>query len=62
MRKIYWQYLRPGQMILSIGTDVSVRSTIKRNTDWVKLTRGLLYYYGTLNTSPTGRNGGETYE
>ena len=39
------------ESILSIGTDVSVRSAIKRNTDWVKLTRGLLYYYGALDTS-----------
>eukprot|EP00130_Batrachochytrium_dendrobatidis_P008629 XP_006683504.1 hypothetical protein BATDEDRAFT_93263 [Batrachochytrium dendrobatidis JAM81] len=37
------------ESILSIGTNVSVRSTIKRNTNWVKLTRGLLYYYGTLH-------------
>ncbi|QGS69358.1 hypothetical protein CV093_16860 [Oceanobacillus sp. 143] len=32
-----------------MGTDVSLRSTVKRNTDWIKLTRGLLYYYGTLS-------------
>ncbi|RDW15427.1 YecA family protein [Oceanobacillus chungangensis] len=37
------------KVILSLGTDVGIRSTIKRNTNWVKLTRGLLYYYGTLS-------------
>ncbi len=25
--------------------------TIKRNTEWIKLTQGLLYYYGTLGTN-----------
>ncbi|RDW21300.1 hypothetical protein CWR48_02480 [Oceanobacillus arenosus] len=39
------------ESILLIGTDVRVRSAIKRNTNWIKLTRGLLYYYGALDLS-----------
>lgn len=27
----------------------SVRETLRRNTEWIKLTRGLLYYYGALH-------------
>ncbi|MGM0845717.1 MAG: YecA family protein [Bacillota bacterium] len=35
--------------ILEAGSDASVQSIIKRNTEWLNLTRGLLYYYGTLS-------------
>ncbi|MGY0694226.1 SEC-C metal-binding domain-containing protein [Virgibacillus sp. FSP13] len=28
-----------------------VKSIVRKNTEWIKLTRGLLYYYGTLNLS-----------
>ncbi|MEI3611906.1 YecA family protein [Pseudogracilibacillus sp. SO30301A] len=28
--------------------NVNIRATVKRNTEWIKLTHGLLYYYGTL--------------
>jgi hypothetical protein len=29
--------------------DSSFRDTIRRNTEWIKLTHGLLFYYGTLS-------------
>ncbi len=35
--------------ILALKHDLHVRATIKRNTKWIKLTRGLLYYYGVLD-------------
>ncbi|GIP64042.1 preprotein translocase subunit SecA [Virgibacillus pantothenticus] len=35
--------------ITALKHDINVRATIKRNTKWIKLTRGLLYYYGVLN-------------
>ena len=31
--------------------NVNIRAIVKRNTEWIKLTRGLLYYYGTLSES-----------
>lgn len=31
--------------------NVNIKATVKRNTEWIKLTRGLLYYYGTLSES-----------
>ncbi|SES62780.1 SEC-C motif-containing protein [Oceanobacillus limi] len=34
--------------IKSLTHNVNIRSKIQRNTNWVKLTNGLLYYYGTL--------------
>lgn len=34
--------------ILSLERNLSVRSVIKRNTEWIDLTTGLLHYYGTL--------------
>ncbi|WP_453990912.1 SEC-C metal-binding domain-containing protein [Bacillus nitroreducens] len=35
--------------MLTLEDDLKLRSIIKRNTDWIKLTSGLLYYYGTLS-------------
>lgn len=37
------------EQIIDLKNNVTVRATINRNTEWIKLTRGLLYYYGTLN-------------
>ncbi|GGA80067.1 SEC-C metal-binding domain-containing protein [Ornithinibacillus halotolerans] len=37
--------------ILTLEKNVTIRAIIKRNTEWLKLTHGLLYYYGTLGTS-----------
>ncbi|WP_232214173.1 Rho termination factor N-terminal domain-containing protein [Bacillus sp. SG-1] len=34
--------------ITELANDKEVQLTVKRNTEWLKLTRGLLYYYGTL--------------
>lgn len=34
--------------ILSLANHLNIRSVIKRNTEWIKLTTGFLYYYGTL--------------
>lgn len=36
--------------ILSLKNNLTVRANIKRNTELITLTRGLLYYYGTLNS------------
>ncbi|WP_079529175.1 SEC-C metal-binding domain-containing protein [Halobacillus hunanensis] len=36
--------------ILSLKNDLKVRAAISRNTEWIKLTQGLLYYYGTLSS------------
>ncbi|WP_234987146.1 Rho termination factor N-terminal domain-containing protein [Bacillus sinesaloumensis] len=37
--------------IITLEKDVHIKSVIARNTDWIKLTHGLLYYYGTLKVS-----------
>ncbi|WP_256243228.1 hypothetical protein [Bacillus sp. V3B] len=37
--------------ILSLKNDLKVRATIRRNTEWIKLTQGLLHYYGTLSNT-----------
>lgn len=37
-------------MFLTIENDLEVHATVKRNTEWIKLTNGLLYYYGTLSS------------
>lgn len=37
--------------ILALKNNVNIRATINRNTEWIKLTYGLLYYYGTLSRS-----------
>ncbi|WP_138419639.1 YecA family protein [Aquibacillus sediminis] len=37
--------------IMELNNDVNVRAKINRNTEWIKLTNGLLYYYGTLKKS-----------
>ncbi|MDR7003048.1 SEC-C metal-binding domain-containing protein [Neobacillus niacini] len=37
--------------IITLEEDKNLTSTIKRNTEWIKLTFGLLYYYGTLSIS-----------
>src|SRR5690625_3865094 len=37
------------EQIIAWKNNVNIRAIIKRNTAWIKLTRGLLYYYGTLN-------------
>ncbi|WP_186579733.1 SEC-C metal-binding domain-containing protein [Aquibacillus kalidii] len=35
--------------IKALKNNFTVRSKVKRNTEWLTLLRGLLYYYGTLN-------------
>ncbi|WP_269635344.1 YecA family protein [Oceanobacillus manasiensis] len=35
--------------VLNLNDSLQVRAIVKRNTEWIKLTRGLLYYYGTLS-------------
>ncbi|MGD7024829.1 YecA family protein [Rossellomorea vietnamensis] len=35
--------------ILELNKDENATSVIRRNTEWIKLTKGLLYYYGTLS-------------
>ncbi|MDG5788810.1 SEC-C metal-binding domain-containing protein [Evansella sp. AB-P1] len=35
--------------INALKNNFSVKKAINRNTEWIKLTRGLLYYYGTLS-------------
>jgi hypothetical protein len=37
--------------ILTLERDLHFRGIIKRNTEWIKLTHGLLYYYGTLTVA-----------
>lgn len=37
--------------IITQKNNLSIRATVKRNTEWMKLTRGLLYYYGTLSST-----------
>ncbi|MDY0406446.1 SEC-C metal-binding domain-containing protein [Virgibacillus sp. 179-BFC.A HS] len=39
------------EQIINLKNDAKIKKTIKRNTAWIKLTRGLLYYYGTLSSS-----------
>jgi len=39
------------EQITALKSNVEARGTIKRNTEWIKLTGGLLYYYGTLNVN-----------
>jgi len=34
-----------------LDDDVNYQSIIKRNTEWIRITQGLLYYYGTLKTN-----------
>jgi hypothetical protein len=34
--------------IIAIQNNIEIKSKITRNTEWIKLTNGLLYYYGTL--------------
>lgn len=36
--------------ILSMKNNLQFRAMVKRNTEWIKLTKGLLYYYGTVNS------------
>ena len=41
----------PLELLPSIGEivrDEMILTDVKRNTEWIKLTRGLLYYYGTV--------------
>jgi hypothetical protein len=35
--------------IIAIQNNIEIKSKITRNTEWIKLTNGLLYYYGTLS-------------
>ncbi|WP_102345828.1 SEC-C metal-binding domain-containing protein [Bacillus sp. Marseille-P3661] len=37
--------------IIAMENNGIERATVKRNTEWIKLTCGLLYYYGTLSGS-----------
>ncbi|WP_099353264.1 YecA family protein [Fredinandcohnia onubensis] len=41
--------------ILTLERDLHFRGIIKRNTEWIKLTHGLLYYYGTLTATELGQ-------
>ncbi|WP_240375621.1 YecA family protein [Bacillus piscicola] len=52
--------MNEGKMVLAVPEDLiepiralknnlTVRAAINRNTEWIKLTGGLLYYYGTLS-------------
>jgi hypothetical protein len=41
--------------ILNVEKDLHFRGNIKRNTEWIKLTHGLLYYYGTLTVTELGQ-------
>ncbi|MRX72780.1 secC motif containing protein [Bacillus lacus] len=41
----------PQELLPSLGEviqDQGVLAEVKRNTEWIKITRGLLYYYGTV--------------
>ncbi|WEG14712.1 SEC-C metal-binding domain-containing protein [Pullulanibacillus sp. KACC 23026] len=38
------------ESIKALKTNIKLRAAIKKNTEWIKLARGLLYYYGTLDT------------
>ncbi len=40
------ELLEPAETLKS---NITVRTTVRRNTEWMKLTSGLLYYYGTLD-------------
>ncbi|MFD2630111.1 SEC-C metal-binding domain-containing protein [Oceanobacillus kapialis] len=37
--------------VKKLRDNLHMRSIVKRNTEWIKLTRGLLYYYGTLDSN-----------
>ncbi|WP_156290581.1 YecA family protein [Oceanobacillus salinisoli] len=37
--------------VLSLERNMKVRAAVKRNTEWIKLTNGMLHYYGTLNVT-----------
>lgn len=37
--------------IRALKNNMTVRANVKRNTEWLTLSRGLLYYYGTLGGS-----------
>lgn len=44
----------PNQLIdpiIALQNNTKIKSKITRNTEWIKLTNGLLYYYGTLSLS-----------
>src|SRR5699024_2027730 len=34
--------------VLALTADRSVKAAVKRNSEWIQLTKGLLYYYGTI--------------
>ena len=34
----------------SLEGDMKVRSILKRNTEWIRLTQGMLYYYGVIDS------------
>ena len=34
--------------VLALTADRSVKGAVKRNSEWIQLTKGLLYYYGTI--------------
>ncbi|WP_087972015.1 SEC-C metal-binding domain-containing protein [Oceanobacillus rekensis] len=38
------------ESILAMKSNVLIRGILNRNTEWIKLTRGLLFYYGTLSS------------
>ncbi|NWQ44002.1 SEC-C domain-containing protein [Bacillus sp. EB106-08-02-XG196] len=37
--------------ILDLQNNLKIRETVARNTEWIRLTNGLLYYYGTLSVT-----------
>ncbi|AIF42870.1 SEC-C metal-binding domain-containing protein [Virgibacillus sp. SK37] len=36
------------EQIKSLQTNLQIKAAIKRNTEWIQLTQGLLYFYGTM--------------
>ncbi|RLL41172.1 hypothetical protein D8M04_18035 [Oceanobacillus piezotolerans] len=39
------------QQILSLKNNLNARAIINRNTEWINLTQGILYYYGALSST-----------
>lgn len=42
----------PNELInatIALQNNLNIKETVTRNTEWIKLTNGLLYYYGTLS-------------
>ncbi|MFP7296744.1 SEC-C metal-binding domain-containing protein [Neobacillus niacini] len=39
------------ESIIALDHNMNIKAMVSRNTEWIKLTNGLLYYYGTLSLS-----------